>query len=442
MRRRLKLFPILMALLISLSGCSMSEIDELYSLPQPPEGYLQLQKLIDEEIATGSEYSAPTAGSMRQSVQLTDFDGDGTNEALAYFRNKDLQPEVCIYHKTNGDYVLAAKIIGDGTAVGRVEYADIDYDGIADILISWEINSEMRLLKAYSVYNWKTSVLLTESCVDFQVGDLNGDRKPEIIALSLDLSGGHVDMISLDEFKEVIIKSASLSASLKTVDRFRLGEISNAIPAVFVEGPFEDDNGFLLTDLIICSDGGLKNITLNSSSGDGTAKREYPIYCMDIDGNGSLDVPFAEKMLGPVSGTAEHYVFDWYTYNSDGSQVLCASTYHSYTDGWYFVLPDNWRQNLTVKRESLLSGERAIVLSTIDEESGEILDLITVYTLTDENRTDRAKLNNRFILMSSGAVIYAAEINAENGNFDDENTKQDIIKRFHLISSEWITGDL
>ena len=44
----------------------------------------QLQSLIDEELASGSEYAAPTHGSYRQSVQLSDVDGDGADEALAF----------------------------------------------------------------------------------------------------------------------------------------------------------------------------------------------------------------------------------------------------------------------------------------------------------------------------------------------------------------------
>ena len=442
LRRRLKLFPIVIALLILLSGCSISETDELYSLPQPPEGYLQLQKLIDAEIAKGSEYSAPTAGSLRQSVQLTDIDGDGVNEAVAFLRNKDSEPVVCIYHKTEGEYALATTITGDGTAVGRVEYADLDNDKISEILISWEINSEMRLLKAYSINDWTTSVLLTESCADFQVGDMNMDGRPEILALNLELNGGLVDMFSLKD-KDVIKKSANLSASLTTADRFRISDITNGVPAVFVEGPFEDnENNFLLTDIIIYSNGELKNITLNHNTGDSAAKREYPVYCTDIDGNGSLDVPFAEIMKSPPSGTAEHYIFDWYSYDLDGNRSLCASTFHCYTDGWYFVLPEAWRENFSARRGNTLSGERAIVVSSVNAENGKIVDLLTIYTLTDENRSDRAKLDNRFVLMSSGTVIYAAEINTDSGLTLDENFKQDIIKRFHLISSEWITGAL
>jgi hypothetical protein len=442
LKRKLRLFAAAFSLMLLMSGCSISEIDELYSLPQPPKGYLQLQELIDAEIKAGSEYSAPTAGSLRQSVQLVDLDGDGTNEALAFLRNKDKQPEICIYHRVDGNYALAARITGDGTAVGRVEYADIDGDGISEILTSWEVNSDMRLLKAYSIKDWSTSVILTASCVDFQIGDLNSDGVLDILALNLELSGGHVDMFLLDSQKNVIQKTVKLSSSLKTADRFRIANIADGIPAVFVEGSFTDNgSSFLLTDIIVCSDGELRNITMDSAEGDSYTQRQYPVYCTDIDGNGSLDVPFAEKLKSPPVGVAEYYIFDWYTYDLNGKSELCASTYHCYTDGWYFTLPAEWRDNLTVRRESTLSGERAIVLSA-DEGSGETADLLTIYTLTDENRSDRAKLDGRFILISSGTVIYAAEINTDSNHQTYEAEKRDIINRFHLISSEWITGAL
>ena len=79
-------------MLFLISGCSPIAIDELYSLPQPPEKYVQLQKLIDEEIAAGSEYSAPISGNYRQSVQLHDLDGDGQEEGPGVFPRQPKGP--------------------------------------------------------------------------------------------------------------------------------------------------------------------------------------------------------------------------------------------------------------------------------------------------------------------------------------------------------------
>lgn len=437
MEKRRRLFAAVIAALFLLSGCSIAEIDELYSLPQAPKEYLQLQELIDDEIAAGSEYSAPTAGSLRQSIQLTDLDGDGTNEALAFLRNKELQPEICVYRKTDGVYETAAAIIGDGTAIGRVEYEDLNGDGISEILVSWEVSAELRLLKVYSMKNWASSVLLTASCIDFQIGDPDSNGINDIVALNLETSGGKVDMFTIDRNGNVRQKSAVLSASLKTADRFRIAAIDGGVPAVFVEGQYSaDDSSCLLTDIIVYTGGELKNITLGDDSEDSDAIRRCSVYSTDIDDNGTLDVPSAERLASAGGGTAEYWIFDWYSYDKDGKSVKCASTYHDYTDGWFFALPDEWRESISVRRESSAAGEIAVVFSSADEETGELTDRLIVYTLTDENRTDRAAIDGRFVLMSSGTVVYAAKIITSN------SSEQEIAGRFHLISSEFNTGAL
>lgn len=427
----------LLALLSLLSGCSMAEIDELYSLPQAPKEYLQLQELIDEEIRSGSEYSAPTAGSLRQSIQLTDLDGDGDSEALAFLRNKAQQPEICVYSKSGEGYTAAARIVGDGSGVGRVEYQDLNGDGMMEILVSWEVSAEMRLLKAYSMKDWKPVALLTASCADFLLGDLDADGRPDILALNLETSGGKLDMFTIGRNGEPMQKSAELSASLKTAKRFRIAAIADKVPAVFVEGQYSaEDSGELLTDIIVFSEGGLKNITRSAATGDSTAKRAYPVYSTDINGDGVLDVPFAEKL--PGTGTSEHYVFDWRSYSVDGSSDKCASTYHDYTDGWFLELPDDWRAGVSVRRESAAAGERALIFYAEDTGSGERAKRLTVYTFTGENRTERAMLDDRFVLLSSGTVVYAAKLGPAAGDAD----KAAIIGRFHLISSEFNTGAL
>lgn len=433
------LLAIFFAAMLTLSGCSLMETEDLYSLPQPSKEYLQLQKLIDAEIASGCEYAAPTAGSQRQSVQLTDLDGDGVNEAVAFLRNADLQPLICVYRQTGGEYALEERITGDGSAVGRVEYADLDGDGSCEIIVSWEAASEMQLMTAYSLSNGAASVLFKASCIDFQVGDMNSDGRSDVLALTLEQGGGKVDIYSIAKHKDVLQKTTKLSVSLKTADRFRVAAIANGMPAAFIEGPYvENDSDHLLTDIIVFQDGELKNITLDPATGDSSTKRRGGAYCTDIDGDGSLDVPFTKQ---ESAKSPESNIFDWYTYGADGTSTLCASTCHCYTDGWFLTLPEGWRGKLVVRRVNTVSGEHAVVLA-VKNDSGRPTDLLTVYTLTDENRSDRAKLGNRFELLNSGTVIYAAEIEAESGFPTGEDIRQDVKERFHLITTDWITGAL
>ena len=58
------------ALMLLLSGCIASSVDELYTLPKLPEDYQKLQEKIEQVLAQDSaESAAPLTGELSQSVQ-------------------------------------------------------------------------------------------------------------------------------------------------------------------------------------------------------------------------------------------------------------------------------------------------------------------------------------------------------------------------------------
>ncbi|MEG1190577.1 MAG: hypothetical protein RSD48_03910 [Oscillospiraceae bacterium] len=442
-RKKAWIFALTLLILLCFSGCYGADIDELYSLPQPQKEYLKLQELINDELAAGCEYSAPTAGSRRQSVQIVDLDGDGTGEALAFLRDRDLTPIICIYRFVSNNYQLAASITGDGSAIGRVEYADLNGDGVSEILTSWKTSTELRLLKAYSILDWESAAVLSASCTDFQICDMDMNGISDVVALNFEPGLGSVSVYTLDPDGEVTVSSAKTSVSLTTAERFRVGSIGVNQPAVFVEGQLEALEGeAFLTDIFARVDGEIKNISLDPATGDSLTKREFPIYCTDIDGDGIMDLPFAEKLLTKSQGSSEYFVFDWYNFDLKGERALRCSTFHNFSDGWYYTLPTEWRQGISIRRDSSSPGERSVIFSATDSNTGKSTDLLTIFTLSDENRRDRAKLENRFVLLGSETVIYAARLNTEGNLAPDKEQCQEVTGRFHLIVSEWITGAL
>ena len=75
----------LAALLLLLSGCAFSSPEELYAVPRASEDYQNLQDQIDQVRSAGAEYAGPLQGTNTQPVQLMDLDGDGVQEAVAFF---------------------------------------------------------------------------------------------------------------------------------------------------------------------------------------------------------------------------------------------------------------------------------------------------------------------------------------------------------------------
>ena len=112
------------ALPLLLSGCMLSaSVEDLYILPQLPVEYKDLSAQIDAILADGAEYTSPTAGTNLQSVQLVDLDGDGNEEALAFFRNASEESPLKIYiFRSVGDtYEQAAIIDGSGTSIHSIQ---------------------------------------------------------------------------------------------------------------------------------------------------------------------------------------------------------------------------------------------------------------------------------------------------------------------------------
>ena len=109
------------------------------------------------------------------------------------------------------------------------------------------------------------------------------------------------------------------------------------------------------------------------------------------------------------------------------------TTYHCVADRWYLDLPAGWDVGLTVRVDDSVPGERAVILSRLGGD-GSINDLLCIYAITGENRTERGRLSGRFILEESSSTIYAGEL------LSDEIDRSGVAGRFHIIYTEWSAG--
>ena len=147
LRRTLVLLALVWMLAV-LSGCSMPKLifnpEELYSLPELPVKYTELNNQINEILADGAEYAAPTLGTNIQPVQLVDLDGDGREEAVAFFRKaEDERPlKIYVFTTVQDSYEQAALIEGTGTAISSIAYEDLDSDGWMELVIGWKAAAE------------------------------------------------------------------------------------------------------------------------------------------------------------------------------------------------------------------------------------------------------------------------------------------------------------
>lgn len=426
-------FLLLAALLFCLSGCYSGNIDQYFSLPMASEEYRQLQSLIDEELASGSEYAAPIHGSYRQSVQLSDVDGDGADEALAFFRDAAKNPKINIYDSENGEYRLALSISGEGSSIGRIDYADLTGDGQKELLVSWQISSGLSVLGVYSLAGWSGDVLLSTDSAEFVTGDINRDGCDELLNLRAANSTTYlVDQYTFPLGQEPQATSAALSAGISALQRLRMVTLAGDAPALLAESTLT--TGDLVSDLFVCRDGSLINLTMNRTTQISETRRSYSlVYAQDIDGDGSTEIPHPQQLYS--RGDEVFWSIAWFRYDASGRASTIMTTYHCVTDNWYLVLPSGWDVGLTVRRDDSVSGKRAVILSRLRSD-GSLEDYVAVYAITGENRYERARLDNRFLLQEEGTTVYAAKI------LDGKTDENTIRSRFHVIYTDWSSGSV
>ena len=444
MKRLKRVLACLAALILCLSaaGCGLAGAEDLYSLPRIADTYQKLQTAVDAFLERGAQYSSPTAGSHRQAVQLEDLDGDGLKEAVAFFKldGEDEPLQICVFRAVEGEYEQAVLIGGEGTVFDRVAYADLDGDGIMEILAGYQISAEIKTLCVYRIRDDRPETLFTTGYTQFAATDLTGDGRTDAMVVRMNAASatGEAEAFTVGADGEVSSSRASLSLGTESLSRLRVTKLAGGENAVLTECAYHSTG--VVTDLFVWNSGGLRNLTADDSAGVSGTARSYSVYSADIDGDSVVEIPWPEPMAVQNDGMS-YYRLWWYAYGALGQRFLRAVTYHNYSDGWYFELEPGWADRVTVRRQDAVSGERAVIFSVTDAEGNVLYDYLSVSVLTGDNREELAEEPGRLMLAEEGGAVYTAQLLYDGDGFGGDLDPGTVQTRFHFIYSDWETGE-
>ena len=440
---------LMMSLSLILAGCAMPKLtldpEELYALPELPARYTTLNQQLNAIQESGAEYAAPVSGSNIQPVQMVDLDGDGREEALAFFRQSDGEKPLKIYVFTdNGNsYTQTAVIEGSGLAVYSIAYSEMNGDGRMEIIVGWRVSMDLQALAVYALEPGGARELARSNYVKYAVADLNGDGMQELTVFRANQDGvGAADCylwkngaLTLSSTIRVSMTMAELSQQGKvTVGTLRSGE-----PALFVTGVAEGMRA--MTDVLLLRGGELNNAVLSPTTGvSGESSRFRALYPADINGDGVTEVPRTVALYGEeLEGDTAQRV-DWISFDAAGAAIRVLSTYHAIEDGWYLQLPDGWADTICVGRSSS-ADEASVTFYMGDSRDQSYTPVLRITTLSGSNRERLAVRTGRFILGRNDGVIYAGELLKGNEGWADGVTEDEVRNAFSLIAPEWSAGD-
>ncbi len=457
MNRTVLLLSSLMLALL-LTGCSttVSSPEDYYRLPQASEEYESLENCLQDALNSGYEYVSPLKGDTSQPVSVVDLDGDGLDEAVAFFRDTDggENPlKICLYQQNgDGEYSLLTTIEGQGNAINSVTFCQLDggTDSVEELLVSWQISSSVYTLSAYSVEDGAAVQMMDFITYSrYSVVDLDADGTSELVVLqssATDTTEKQAQYYVCQEQRMVLTGTAPLSQSLSSIDHIRTGVLSGGEAALFVSGYAADSasnesSSDQITDIFALVDGVFTSVALNDQSGDSSTLHYYLTNDQDIDGDGVWEIPFPTLLNNfDTDSTDTFYALQWKQYDLTGEAALSTVTYYNGTDGWYLVLPEEWLSRLFLVRSDTTSGntvERGILFYYQADEDSDPFPLFAVYKNTGTNRTERAVADERFSLAEDSSATYSAKLYdsaAEYGLLD----KAALEERFCLIETNWV----
>ena len=422
-----------LALAAVLSGCTVfdSSVEQLFTLPRMAPEYTGLSQQLDSLISQGYEYASPSGGRNIQSVQMVDLEDDGRQEALVFLRRSaDEKPLKIMVYRLDGDdsYSLLCTIESSGTAVDSVYYQDLNGDGRQELIVGWRISADVQTLAAYSIEP-EPVALMSCGYSRFSIQDLNGDGAPSLLVIRADGELGPVaEFYGWQEEQMGVSYRCRLSSSMTALNRGSVvtGMADRDTPAVFITGV--DTTSMAVTDILIYRpEAGLVNVALDKTSGVSAAVYPYrQLAPQDIDGDGVTEIP------GPLGDSAAEQtdgLVSWMSWQSDGRFQQTAKTYHSLSSGWYFTIPASW-----------WSWEVDAVTGGIQNESQMTLringdSVLTIYTITGENRDNRSRMGSRIVLRRQATTVYAGEVYEIAPYYGMD---EDLLRRsFSLILGTW-----
>ncbi len=428
------------SLMVLLCGCAMT-VDQMYCPPRRSEGFTNLQSVMDAAMQ-GMVLSAPISGDNQQPVQMLDLDGDTVDEVIVFAKGTQEKPlSIMVFSREGDAYHLSDTIESTGSAFEQVDYVQMDNEPGIKMIVGSQVQNQV--LRSFSVYDFadqKLFKLLTANYQKYLTCDIDNDQQQEIVVLNpgmTDTDPGLICTYSMEQGKAEKTADVPLSSPLAQVKRIRTGALSSGQRAVFVTSSLDETT--ITTDVFAMADGSLFNVALSKESGTDVKilKNDF-VYPEDIDHDGVLDLPELFPMYAATPDNAERqdYLIRWYSMDLQGNEETQHYTYHNFPEGWYMELDPEAAANMRVTPED----HGSYSFHIWNEDAAQFDKLWTVYILTGEERSAEAAEDQRFTLLKTESVVYAAELeDAARLLGVNEDQIKDV---FHLIQSDWKTGEI
>lgn len=344
---------------LSFCGCDTftADTDALLAPPQLSGEMYPIRLALDK--ATGGEYTLkyPSDGNRRSAVMLEDIDGDATFEAFAFYstvEDEQSKMHINVIRFIDGEWKSVAEQSLVGGGIERVEFSDLNSDGVEEILVGWEIYGSSDLkLAVYSLDGNVLSQRMLQQYTSFICCDLDENGEEEIFVQHLDTAAGtnRAMLFVIDDSGVLQTAGCNMDTTVKTAYPPILSDLSSGQSAIYID---EVKGAGSITEVLFLEKGELVNPLLK---GEGVAEntetlRPLGILSQDVNGDGILDIPVASVLANADPTSNETLYYTNYSNFNGESLTLKTVTVINQLDGYRFTVPSRWLDRIAVYKDT------------------------------------------------------------------------------------------
>ena len=363
-----KLFVILVLLIsaITLSSCTQTNIEDLIALPETDTFEQRIHNKLLEVEADDVSLVFALRGQVQNPISFFDLNGDGNDEIIVLYRSYKAHPNsgdtanIHIFSNNNGVITSFFDIIGAGSGIDKLSFADFNGDGLSELVVGYVSaydSSTMLYVYELDFVNKRANNTVSRRYNEFIVSDMDGDGNDDIVSATykaLD-SVAYASFFKYD-ILEQCVKESSISADLSysrtpyTMIPFTAENGKNAVVITSRYGTM-----LMTNEVIVWND--TKNCIENIAYDP--AGRRNPVaymktdYCSlgdyipcDVDNDGSIEIPLCyffdeDEASKALTSWQEALLFPyvWYSFTGEGLDADFTSYVNSERD-YLWVIRD------------------------------------------------------------------------------------------------------
>ena len=345
----------LLSLTLLLSSCKTVGLDSdrLLTPPQMNAADREILSAIDS-VSSSYKLIYPKSGSYQTAVTSVDLTGDDKNEAICFYldgNNKTVS--VIVLESIDESWTVKGKSDSRANAVDRVNFCDLNGDGIKEIVIGWQFQSGEE--KAIEIFGFGTDTALKSLYTGMYNNFIAFNDSVVVISRNTSGTTASASLIGRSGKTVAIVNTVALNNSIVSFVSVQSGQLSDSRRIVYID---EQLKNLMYTTEVLTIE---KTGELSRSPDDISTKtmRTRAYRCLDINDDKLPDIPVEKNF--PVyerNNQQENLTYvEWHVYDGTSLEFL-KTAYTSLNEQFMIELPKDWIDNITIQRDS--DTERAV----------------------------------------------------------------------------------